>query len=400
LEIGDWRLRIGIIGGGQLGRMLALGAYPLGARVTFLDPAPDAPMSHLAKQICAAYDDERALEQLARECDVVTYEFENVPVTSALFVEQFTRVFPPPAALLVAQDRWEEKSFFSALEIPTPRFARVDTRSELVEALENIGLPAVLKTRSLGYDGKGQFLLRTHADLERAWAALDGTTLILEQFVEFTREVSILAVRGQGGECVFYPLVENFHRDGILRLSLAPARFRAKGVTHDVIGETEISAMNRIATPLRNDKYAQQYAQRVLDALNYVGVMAIEFFQVGDELLANEMAPRVHNSGHWTIEGAVTSQFENHARAILNLPLGSTETRGFSAMVNLIGELPDINALLKIPDAHVHLYDKAPRAGRKLGHVTFVAENEKTRDERLEIGDWRLETEDWRLFNL
>ncbi len=362
-------MRIGIIGGGQLGRMLALAAYPLGARVTFLDPAPDAPMSHLAKHICAAYDDERALEQLARESDVVTYEFENVPVTSALFVEQFTRVFPPPAALLVAQDRWEEKSFFSSLGIPTPNFARVDTHSELMEALENIGLPAVLKTRRLGYDGKGQFLIQTHADSERAWAALDGNALILEQFVDFTREVSILAVRGQNGECVFYPLVENFHRDGILRLSLAPARFLAN------------------AAP--NDKRAQEYAQRVLGALNYVGVLAIEFFQMGDELLANEMAPRVHNSGHWTIEGAVTSQFENHARAILGAPLGSTETRGYCAMVNFIGELPEIDALLKISDAHVHLYDKAPRAGRKLGHVTIVASDEKTRDERLATGDWR-----------
>ena len=354
-------MEIGIIGGGQLGRMLALAAYPLGARVTFLDPAPDAPMSHLAKHICAAYDDERALEQLARARDVVTYEFENVPVTSALLVEQLTRVVPPPAALLVAQDRWEEKSFFNALGIPTPKFARVDTHSELVEALENIGLPAVLKTRRLGYDGKGQFLIRTHADLDRAWAALDGTALILEQFVDFTREVSILAVRGQNGECVFYPLVENFHRDGILRLSLAPAP------------NTSDALQNK----------AQAHAQRVLDALNYVGVLAIEFFQAGDELLANEMAPRVHNSGHWTIEGAVTSQFENHTRAILNLPLGSTQTRGYCAMVNLIGELPDINALLQILDVHVHLYDKAPRAGRKLGHVTIVASDEQSRAEHM-----------------
>lgn len=354
--------------------MLALAAYPLGARVTFLDPAPDAPMSHLAKHICAAYDDERALEELARACDVVTYEFENVPVTSALLVEQFTRVFPPPAALLVAQDRWEEKSFFSALGIPTPQFARLDTHSELVEALENIGLPAVLKTRRLGYDGKGQFLIRSRDEIERVWSELKKDSLILEQFVDFTREVSILAARGQNGACVFYPLVENHHRDGILRLSLAPAPNTTRGL----------------------QELAQAYAQRVLDALNYVGVLAIEFFQVGEELLANEMAPRVHNSGHWTIEGAVTSQFENHARAIMNLPLGSTETRGYSAMINFIGELPDIDALLKIPDAHVHLYDKAPRAGRKLGHVTIVAENESIRDERLRIGDWRLET----VFNL
>lgn len=352
-------MQIGIIGGGQLGRMLALAAYPLGARVTFLDPAPYAPMSHMAKQICAAYDDERALKQLARESEVVTYEFENVPVASAQLISQFTKIFPPPDALRVSQDRFVEKTFFNSLEIPTPKFARVDSLIDLENATAEIGLPAILKTRRLGYDGKGQFLIQTHADLEGAWAALDGTALILEQFVNFTREVSILAARGQDGACAFYPLVENFHRDGILRLSLAPL----------------------LNTKLQN--LAQVYAQRVLDALSYVGVLAIEFFQVGDELLANEMAPRVHNSGHWTMEGAVTSQFENHARAILEMPLGSTQTRGYSAMVNLIGELPEIDTLLKIPDAHVHLYDKAPRAGRKLGHVTIVAQDEAKRDARL-----------------
>jgi 5-(carboxyamino)imidazole ribonucleotide synthase len=358
-------LRIGILGGGQLGRMIALAAIPLGARVTFLDPAPDAPMSHIAKQICGAYDDERALEQLAREADVVTYEFENVPVASAQFISQFTKIFPPPDALRVSQDRVVEKSFFNTLEIPTPKFARIDSLNDLENAVDEIGLPALLKTRTLGYDGKGQALISTRADAERAWSEMQSAELVLEQFVNFTREVSILAARGQNGECVYYPLVENFHRDGILRLSLAPF----------------------LDTGLQN--LAQTYAQRVLDALNYVGVLAIEFFQVGDELLANEMAPRVHNSGHWTIEGAVTSQFENHARAILGLPLGSTQTRGYSVMVNFIGALPDVDALLQIPDAHVHLYDKTPRAGRKLGHVTMVAKDDKTREKRLETGDWR-----------
>ena len=283
-------MQIGIIGGGQLGRMLALAAYPLGARVTFLDPAPYAPMSHMAKQICAAYDNERALEQLARESEVVTYEFENVPVASAQFISQFTKIFPPPDALRVSQDRFVEKTFFNSLEIPTPKFARVDSFNDLENATAEIGLPVILKTRKLGYDGKGQFLIRTQDDMEHAWNELKSESLILEQFVDFTREVSILAARGQDGECVFYPLVENHHRDGILRLSLAPL----------------------LSTKLQN--LAQVYAQRVLDALSYVGVLAIEFFQVGDELLANEMAPRVHNSGHWTMEGAVTSQFENHAR--------------------------------------------------------------------------------------
>ncbi|OQY97551.1 MAG: 5-(carboxyamino)imidazole ribonucleotide synthase [Chloroflexi bacterium UTCFX4] len=358
-------MKIGILGGGQLGRMLALAAYPLGARVAFLDPTPDAPMSHIAKQICGAYDDEHALEQLARESDVVTYEFENVPVASAQFISQFTKIFPPPDALRVSQDRLVEKEFFNSLEIPTPKFSQIDSFDDLENALVEIGLPAMLKTRRLGYDGKGQFLIRARDEIERAWNELPSDALILEEYVGFTREVSILAARGQKGECVYYPFVENFHRDGILRLSRAPF------------------------ADARLQDLAQTYAQRVLDALNYVGVLAIEFFQVGDELLANEMAPRVHNSGHWTIEGAVTSQFENHARAILGLPLGSAQTRGYSAMLNFIGELPDIESLLKIPDAHVHLYDKAPRAGRKLGHVTMVAKDDKTREKRLETGDWR-----------
>lgn len=354
-------MQIGIIGGGQLGRMLALAAYPLGARVTFLDPAPAAPMKHLAKHICGAYDDERALEQLARGSDVVTYEFENVPVASAQFISQFTKIFPPPDALRVSQDRLVEKEFFRGLGIPTARFIPVESQTALEREIREIGGAAILKTRRLGYDGKGQFLIRAQDDAKRAWHELNREALILEEFVNFTREVSILAARSQDGAQVFYPLVENVHRDGILRLSRAPAPNTTRAL----------------------QELAQAYAQRVLDTLNYVGVLAIEFFQVGDELLANEMAPRVHNSGHWTIEGAVTSQFENHARAMLNLPLGSAHARGCSAMVNLIGELPDGNALLQIPDAHLHLYDKAPRAGRKLGHVTIVASDEKTREMKL-----------------
>jgi 5-(carboxyamino)imidazole ribonucleotide synthase len=354
-------MRIGIIGGGQLGRMLALAAYPLGAHVTFLDPAPDAPMSALAKQICGAYDDERALEQLARESDVVTYEFENVPVAAAQYISKFTKIFPPPDALRVSQDRWHEKTFFQSLNIPTPKFARVDSLGDLENAIQEIGLPAVLKTRRLGYDGKGQSVIRAKEDIAPAWDALRNTALILEAFVDFSDELSVLGVRRQDGECAFYPLVENHHREGILRLSLAPSR----------------NATNAL------QNVAQEYARRVLNELNYVGVLAIEFFRVGDELVANEMAPRVHNSGHWTIEGAETSQFENHIRAVAGLPLGSTQTRGYSAMMNCIGTLPDVNALLQIPDTHVHLYDKAPRPGRKLGHVTIVANDEKTRSEKL-----------------
>lgn len=351
---------IGIVGGGQLGRMLALAAYPLGARVAFLDPAPDAPMSYLAQQITGAYDDELALDMLAQVSDVVTYEFENVPVTSAERIAQHVRVYPPPAALGVSQDRVEEKSFFRALEIPTPQFVEIDSLRDLEAGVAQLGLPAVLKTRRLGYDGKGQFVLRRPDQLENAFRALPNTRLILEPFVLFDRELSILAVRGTDGDSACYPLVENHHREGILRKSIAPAP--------------------DIAPQLQD--LAQDYVRRVLDALGYVGVLAIELFQVRDQLLANEIAPRVHNSGHWTIEGAATSQFENHVRAILGLPLGSTKARCHSVMLNFIGALPDTSALLQIPDARLHLYDKAPRAGRKLGHVTLVANDAQTLLER------------------
>ncbi len=352
---------VGVLGGGQLGRMLALAGYALGARFRFLDPAPDAPMCHLARQVCGAYDDPAALDALARDTSVVTYEFENVPVHSALHLARAVPVYPPPDALRVAQDRVTEKTFFRSLGIPTAAFARASSRAELDAAVERLGLPAVLKTRSLGYDGKGQFLIRTREQVDTAWAQLGGALLVLEKWVDFTRELSILAVRGQDGTCAFYPLVENEHGGGILRQSLMPA------------------------PNWRRERQAQaeDYARRVLTALNYVGVLAIELFETKGALLANEMAPRVHNSGHLTIEGAVTSQFENHLRAILGMPLGATTARGYSAMVNLIGVLPDPREILNMPGAHLHLYDKAPRPGRKLGHVTLVCSNEEEMRERV-----------------
>lgn len=341
--------------------MLALAAYPLGARVTFLEPAPDAPMSSLATQICSAYDDPRALEQLARWSDVVTYEFENVPVASAQHISRFTKIFPPPDALRVSQDRLVEKTFFQSLNIPTPSFAPINSLPDLETAIARIGLPALLKTRRLGYDGKGQFLIRSQEDMTTAWHALGATNLILEQFIRFDEELAILGVRAFDGTCAFYPLVQNYHREGILRLSLAPAP--------------------SITSSLQN--LAQDHARRILTALDYVGVLAIEFFRAGDNVLANEMAPRVHNSGHWTMEGAVTSQFENHVRAITGMPLGATEMRGYSAMLNFIGTLPDVNALLQLANAHIHLYDKAPRPGRKLGHVTLIATDKNKLDEQI-----------------
>ena len=356
--------------------MLALAGYPLGLRFRFLDPAPDAPAGHMAEHIQAGYEDTATLERFSAGLDAVTYEFENVPVAAARFLAERVPVYPPPAALEAAQDRLVEKTFFQNLGVATPPFAPVDSQADLDAAIAQIGLPAVLKTRRLGYDGKGQIILREPADAATAWAALGDAPLILEGFVPFERELSILAARSHNGETAFFPLVENHHRDGILRLSLAPA----PGITPAL------------------QSAAEQIAARALAALDYVGVLAIELFQVtSDEfqvtsgrnssdsslvtrhssLVVNEMAPRVHNSGHWTIEGAETSQFEQHLRAVLGLPLGATAARGFSAMVNLIGALPDPAAVLAIPGAHLHLYGKQPRAGRKVGHVTLRAENEE-----------------------
>lgn len=344
---------IGILGAGQLGRMLALAGAPLGLRFRFLDPTPDSPAGHLASQLVGDYENPDILKTFAAGLDVVTYEFENVPVESVRRLAERVPVYPPPQALETAQDRLREKTLFQHLGIPVPPFAAIETREELQRAAGQIGLPAVLKTRRFGYDGKGQLVLRSEADIEAAWQALGGRPLLLEGFVPFDREVSVLAARSLSGETAFYPLVENHHAQGVLRLSLAPAP--------------------NLTAALQAD--AERIAARILEALDYVGILAIELFEQEGRLLANEMAPRVHNSGHWTIEGAETSQFENHLRAILGLPLGETATVGYSAMWNLIGNLPDIQAILAIPHAHLHLYAKSPRPGRKLGHVTLRAGN-------------------------
>jgi len=354
-------VNVGILGGGQLGRMLALAGYPLGLRFRFLDPAPDAPAGHLSEHIVGSYEDPDVLARFASGMDVVTYEFENVPVEAAQLLAERVPVFPPPQALDVSQDRLTEKTFFNSLGIPTPPFAAVDSEDGLRQAVGTIGLPAVLKTRRMGYDGKGQHVLQQPEEVSTAWEVLGGQPLILEGFVRFQRELSILAVRGRNGRMVFYPLVENHHLGGILRLSAAPAPH---------------------LTP-RCQENAESYARRVMDALDYVGVLAIELFQVGDDLLANEMAPRVHNSGHWTIEGAETSQFENHLRAVLGLPLGSTAVPSRAAMLNLIGKIPEIEQVLAVPGAHLHLYGKAPRPGRKVGHVTILDNAHGSYEERL-----------------
>lgn len=356
-------MKIGVLGGGQLGRMLALAGYPLGLRFRFFDTAADAPAGHLAELGVGNYDDTEALERFAEGLDLITYEFENVPVETARFLQRLAPVYPPPQALEAARDRVVEKTFFRSLSIPTPLFYPVLTQNDLLQGLEQVGYPALLKTRTLGYDGKGQAKIATPADADKAWEELGGTPLVLEAWVTFEREVSILAVRGRSGEMVFYPLVENLHQQGILRRSLAPAP--------------------RLTQALQAQ--AEEYARRVLLNLEYVGVLAIEFFQVQGQLMANEMAPRVHNSGHWSIEGAETSQFENHLRAVCGLPLGSTAPREYSAMLNLIGKLPEPKDVLAVPGAHLHLYGKEPRPGRKLGHVTLRAESREELEERLRM---------------
>lgn len=343
--------RVGVLGAGQLGRMLAIAGLPLDIRCQFFDPVAGSPASHLAEQKVADYGDLPALNSFAAGVEVITYEFENVPVEAARLLEQRQPVLPPPLALEKSQDRLVEKSFFRELGIPTPKFVTVNTIKQLTDGLDIIGRPAVLKTRRLGYDGKGQIKIERGAEIEAAWNLLKGAPLILEQHIPFEREFSILAVRNQQGETAFYPLIENHHRNGILRLSLAPA----PGVTAELQSEAEACA------------------RKLLTRLDYVGVLAIEFFLHGGHLLASEMAPRVHNSGHWSIEGAVTSQFENHMRAVTGLPLGAVDVNGVCAMLNLIGTLPDAARLLAIPGVHLHHYGKEPRPNRKLGHITLLA---------------------------
>lgn len=344
-------MTIGILGGGQLGYMLALAGYPLGLHFRFLDPSPEAPVGRIAQRVTAEYTDQSALEKFSSGLELITYEFENVPVAAARFLAQRVPVYPPPAALEAAQDRVAEKTLFQKLGISTTDFLPVAKPGEFGAAIKQLGLPAVLKTSRMGYDGKGQWILRTQEDVARARSELPKVSFILERFVPFTRELSVLAVRSRSGETAFYPLVENHHRGGILRLSLAPAP----------------------SLDPRIQRAAEDVARRVLESMKYAGVLAIEFFEHEGRLLANEMAPRVHNSGHWTIEGALTSQFENHLRAVLGLPLGSTQPAGHCAMINLIGELPEPSEVLAVPDAHLHLYGKLARPGRKLGHVTLRA---------------------------
>src|SRR5690606_38267438 len=311
-------MRIGVIGAGQLGRMLALAGYPLGLRFVFLDQSADAPGAQVGRIVRGAFDDPAALRELAEHVDVVTFDVENVPVEAVQPIAALKPFLPPVEALGASQDRLYEKTLFRELGVPTPPFQPVDSLDDLQAAVRGIGLPGVLKTRRMGYDGRGQCFLRSPQDVTPAWEKLGATPLIYEGFVDFSREVSIIAVRSTTGETRFYPLCANTHESGILRYSTAPYRHASL------------------------QKQAEAYARRLLQRFDYAGVLTIEFFVRRGTLIANEMAPRVHTSGHWTIEGAETSQFENHVRAILGLPLGDTRPLGHSAMVNFIGELPPL----------------------------------------------------------
>ena len=338
-------MKVGILGGGQLARMIALAGYPLGLEFIILEPSKDAGAIGLGEHLQGQYDDMDLLKELADKTDVVTYEFENVPAVVAKFLSQHTPVYPAANALAVAQDRLREKEFFHQLNIPTADYAAVNCLDDLQKAMDKIAYPAILKSCRMGYDGKGQIPLKSEEQLANAWKLMQGAASIVESFVPFQREVSIITARRPNGDVVFYPLSENTHNKGILRV--------AECRTNDVL-----------------QKQAEDYVTRLLDALDYVGVIALELFDVNGELLANEFAPRVHNSGHWTIEGAETSQFENHLRAILDLPLGSTKARGHSGMVNFIGDLPSTESILEIENVHHHLYAKEPRKGRKIAHAT------------------------------
>ncbi len=350
---------IGVIGAGQLGQMLGYAGKRLGLEFVFLDPSDKPPAASVGTVLQYAFDSEEGLQKLAEATDIITYEFENVPVSAIEKLAPVTTVYPPAQALEHAQDRLAEKNLFCELNIPVPGFHAVDSMVDLCEAKKRLGLPVVLKTRRLGYDGKGQFVIRSDTDMESAISALGGSDLIAEQWVSFDREVSAIGARNLRGEIVVYPLTENVHKDGILSVSRAPAD------AADLAGT------------------ATDYLTRLLARLDYVGVLALELFVINDGLMANEFAPRVHNSGHWTIEGAKTSQFENHLRAILNMTPGDTDTSGSVGMINLIGEMPDNRELFQSPPATLHDYGKDPRPGRKLGHVTVVTKDATARDNTL-----------------
>ena len=352
-------MRIGIIGAGQLGQMLGFAARELGVECRYVDPSDDPPAAACGEVIQRPFDDRDALAELAASCDVVTYEFENVPVAALQTIEGKVPIYPPTEALRHSQDRLDEKRLFDQLDIPLPGYRVVDSRDDLAAAVDDLGLPLVIKTRRLGYDGKGQFVLRKRNDIGAAWKALGSSPLIAEQWVAFDYEISCIGVRNVPGDVAIYPLARNVHKGGILHTSVSP-----------------------VEAPGLIDR-AETYVRRLLGHLDYVGVLALEMFVLDDDLLANEFAPRVHNSGHWSIEGSKTSQFSNHLRAIMGRPLGSVASVGHAGMVNLIGTIPD--AARTLEHGVLHDYGKAPRPGRKLGHITVTAETAAARDALMDI---------------
>lgn len=340
-------MNIGILGGGQLSRMLALSGYPLGLTFTFLEPNAQSCAGALGHLIHAHYEDHQALLKLAKESNVITYENENIPLTTLEFLLAHQPVAPGVEALKISQDRLFEKNLFAELNIKTAPFIQVDSFADLKNIKNELTYPLFLKKRRQGYDGKGQVILKSDADLLQMEGSTFCQDAIVEQGVSFEREVSLIAVKSHSNEVKFYDISENIHKDGIL-----------------------IQTQNKPNDPIFS--IAKAYLSSILERLNYVGVLCVEFFQQGDTLIANEMAPRVHNSGHWTIEGAVTSQFENHLRAILDWPLGETRSIGRATMQNLLGIIPDKKTLLTDPLLHLHDYHKEAKAGRKLGHTTKV----------------------------
>ena len=351
-------MRVGIIGAGQLGQMLGHAARQLGVEVCYVDPSVNPPAASCGEVLQSNFDDPVALTRLAESCDVVTYEFENVPVAALQHIADLAPVFPPALALRYSQDRIEEKQLFLELDIPVPNFHAVSSRADLDVAAQKLGLPMVVKTRRLGYDGKGQYVVRESDELDTAWRVLDNEQLVAEQWVKFDYEISCIGVRRKDGETAIYPIGRNEHVGGILHTSTSPL---------------EIAPLQQLAS---------DYVMTLLERLEYVGVLALELFVVDGTLLANEFAPRVHNSGHWSIEGSVTSQFENHIRAVLDLPLGAPTALGHSGMLNLIGSIPA--SAFAQTDGALHDYGKQPRDGRKLGHITVVADSAARRDELVE----------------
>jgi len=338
-------MRLGIIGGGQLARMLALAAYPLGINCICIDKQKDACGGQVMPLQVIDFNDKEALKAFASSVDVLTYETENLSLSAVEILAEYGNLLPHVNAIGDAQDRYTEKSLLKDLQIPTAQFFPINAVAELPVALNELGYPAVLKTRHGGYDGRGQFIIKNLQDVDIAWQQINHNSLILEQFINYEFEVSLIAVRSQQGEIRYYPLTRNKHHNGILIQSDAP-----------------------FENPILKNQ-AQHYMEALLTKLNYVGILTIEFFVCNNQLIANEIAPRVHNSGHWTIEGAETSQFENHVRAIMGLPLGSTESTGFSRLFNCIGKEPAISDILQIDNAHYHHYGKSPREGRKVAHI-------------------------------